>query len=105
MVGSILQIYELNIINKFKSEFQGNVNSQFIIQLEMQRELIQKLHGRFGLFDILTLDVFKDVDTKNVKKTNKNQNIKNNYQNYIIDNNINMNHLNDTKNTIFYEIK
>ena len=70
LLGSILTNYDKNICKSYKEIIGGDPKSYFQIRRDLQQQFVLKLHRKYSLNDILTLDVLKLTNNKPRTDTN-----------------------------------
>merc|ERR1712228_3724 len=69
LLGSILKNFDRNLCRMYQQQIGGPKQSYFQIRRDLQQQLVLRLHRKYSLNDILTLDVLKLTQSKPVQHT------------------------------------
>ena len=69
LLGSVLTEYDANICRLYQGSIGGSKQPYFQIRRDLQQQFVLKLHRKYSLSDILTLDVLKLSQTKTIGTT------------------------------------
>ncbi len=69
LLGSVLTEYDANICQLYQTSIGGAKQPYFQIRRDLQQQFVLRLHRKYSLADILTLDVLKVSQTKTIGTT------------------------------------